>query len=126
IPLTGNFVLTTAVPGGSSVPGRKLRVLNGRRGPMAPGPGCALLIRCERCRCNPWDPRYPNSSVVSAPKLFSTDPLHCSMYCGGGSSSKDAKLTVVAPNTAGPKLKCVATTPAAGVKLSLCCVSGNT
>jgi hypothetical protein len=36
------------------------------------------------------------------------------------------KLTVVCPSTAGPKLKWLARIEAAGVKLSLCCVSGNT
>ena len=29
----------------------------GRRGWIRPGPGCALLIRCERCRWNPPAPR---------------------------------------------------------------------
>src|SRR6266851_5577754 len=36
------------------------------------------------------------------------------------------KLTVVCPSTACPKLKLLASTVADGVKLSLCCVSGNT
>src|SRR5689334_2993878 len=101
MPLTGNVVLLIAISVGRTIPGRKLNVRNGRRGPIAPGPAGALLIKCERCKCNPCEPRYPNSSVVSAPRLFSTEPLHCSMYCGGASASKAAKLTVVVPNTAG-------------------------
>src|SRR5262245_20534487 len=107
---------------GISMPGRKLSVLNGRRGPSAPGPGATLLIRCDRCRCNPREPRYPNSNVVSRPRLFEIDKLHCWMYCEGACGSKAAKLTVVLPRAAGAKSKPLI----AGIKLSLCCVSGNT
>ena len=53
-------------------------LVNGRRGPMAPGPGGALLIRCARCRWKPCEPRYPDfqggvagpgSSPLKAPLL---------------------------------------------------------
>src|SRR5713226_8216234 len=118
--LTGNVVLTTFTSGGRVVSGTKEIFLNGRRGPMAPGPGGALLIRCARCRCTPREPRYPSSRVVSRPRLFSTEALHCSMYCDGAWGSIAVKLTVVVPNTGSPKLKCEARIPAAGVKLSLC------
>ena len=43
-------VLKTLMLSGSTVPGTKLRVVKGRRGPIAPGPAGALLMRCERCR----------------------------------------------------------------------------
>src|SRR5262245_35405821 len=99
IPLMGNVVLITVIFEGNTIPGRKLSVRKGRRGPIAPGPGGALLIRWDRCRCIPRDPRYPISSVVSFPRLFSTDRLHCWMYCEGACGSKAAKLTVVCPST---------------------------
>ena len=47
---TGNVSLTIVTPGGKVVPGRKRMVLKGRRGLIGPGPGDALLIRCERCK----------------------------------------------------------------------------
>src|SRR6266852_4872062 len=124
--LTGNVVLATFTPEGRTELGTKLIFLNGRRGPMAPGPGGALLIRCARCRCTPWFPRYPSSSVVWRPMLFSTERLHCSMYCEGACGSMEVKLTVVFPSTGGPKLKPDAMRVAGGIKLSLCWVSGKT
>src|SRR5216684_8493086 len=57
--LTGKVSLcTTAVvlPGVNTVPGTKVSVLKGRRGPRGPGPGRVLLIRCALCR---WKPREP-------------------------------------------------------------------
>src|SRR5438874_5700145 len=109
--LTGNVVLTTFTPEGRTELGTKLIFLKGRRGPMAPGPGGALLIRWARCRCTPCDPRYPTSRVVCWPRLFSTDRLHCSMYCEGALGSMDPKLTVVCPSTGLPKSKCELTMP---------------
>src|SRR5215475_14066410 len=73
---------------------------NGRRGPIGPGPGSALLIRCARCRWTPCEPRYPISSDVLCPRPFSTDVLHCWMYCDGAFGSSPVKLTVVCPSTA--------------------------
>src|SRR5437763_5693477 len=108
---TGKVVLTIERSLGKTVPGRKLILGNGRRGPMAPGPGGALLIRWARCRCTPCEPKYPTSKVVCWPRLFSTDKLHCSMYCEGALGSKDPKLTVVCPRTGLPKLKCELTMP---------------
>ena len=56
MPLTGKVVLVTAVSSGRTIPGRKLNVRNGRRGPIAPGPGGALLIKWERWRWTPCEP----------------------------------------------------------------------
>src|SRR4030095_6377760 len=114
--LTGNVELATVTSGGKTVSGTKLILGNGRRGPIAPGPGGALLIRCARCKCTPCAPRYPTSSVVSRPRLFSTDKLHCWMYCEGACGSIAVKLTVVTPSTG-----CAKSNPFSdGVKLSLC------
>src|ERR1700704_5078641 len=79
----------------------------------------------------PREPRYPTSKVVSRPRLFSTEVLHCWTYCAGACGSNVVKLTVVAPRTAGLKLRdfCAAAAlskAAGGLKLSNCCVSGKT
>src|SRR2546430_15285240 len=102
---------------GRTVFGTKPMVLNGRRGPMGPGPGGALFIRCARCRCTPCEPRYPSSSAVTRSRLFSAERLHCSMYCDGACGSMAVKLTVVSPSTGCPKLKPDEIREADGVKL---------
>src|SRR5215831_1856376 len=124
--LTGKIVLTAFTLDGKTVPGTKLIFGNGRRGPIGPAPGGALLMRCARCKWTPWFPRYPTSRVVSRPRLFSIDVLHCSRYCEGAWGSIAVKLTVVWPSTGAPKLKPEAKSAAGGMKLSLCCVSGKT
>src|SRR4030095_1212281 len=93
--LTGNVVFATVTLEGNTMPGRKLIVANGRRGWIGPAPGRALLIRCESCQCMQRVPRYPTSTVVSFPRLFSTVKFHCWMYCDGACGSEGAKLTVV-------------------------------
>ena len=45
MPLTGKVVLATVMSDGRTMPGKKLSTLKGRRGPIAPGPGGALLMR---------------------------------------------------------------------------------
>ena len=57
MPLTGNIVLATVTLSGRTTPDRKLKLVKGRRGPIEPGPGGALLMRCERCRWTPCEPR---------------------------------------------------------------------
>src|SRR4029434_4713316 len=99
--LTGNVVFATVTLEGNTMPGRKLIVANGRRGWIGPAPRRALLIRCERCKCRPRVPRYPTSTVVSFPRLFSTVKFHCWMYCDGAWGAKAAKLTVVCPRPRG-------------------------
>src|SRR5215472_5525435 len=104
--LTGKvwlWMIAFVLLGVSTVPGTNVSVLKGRRGPRGPGPGGALLIRCERCRWNPRAPRYPMSIVVLLPKLFSTCAFHCWMYCAGACGSKAVKLTVVAGNVPTPR-----------------------
>src|SRR5215472_8856357 len=132
--LTGKvwlWMTASVLLGGSVVCATKVSVLKGRRGPSGPGPGSVLLIRCERCRWKPRAPRYPTSSDVLAPKLFSTCVFHCWMYCAGACASNAVKLTVVAgkvpvPSTGVPKFMPVWYRAVGGVKLSACCVSGNT
>src|SRR5215472_17945179 len=96
--LTGKVSLwMTAVVllGVRTVPGTKLRVLKGRRGPSEPGPGSVLLIRWARCKWKPRAPRYPISRVVFASRVFSTCTFHCWTYSAGAWGSKAVKHTVV-------------------------------
>src|SRR5215467_10760540 len=121
----------TVVPAGNTELLTNWRILRGRRGPMGPGPGSALLMRSARWRWMPRAPRYPISRVVSRPRLFSTEVLHCWTCCAGACGSKVVKLTVVVPRTAGLKLSEVCamaalSREAGGLKLSNCCVSGKT
>src|SRR5258708_34059001 len=90
----------------------------GRRGPMAPGPAGALLIRWARCRCTPCEPRYPASRVVCWHRLFSTEKLHCSMYYEEALGSIAPKLTLVAPNSGLARWKWQVTIPAPERKFS--------
>src|SRR5665213_1367934 len=101
--LTGVFIgfdgLKICTVEGRVVPGTKLIDVTGRRGCISPGPGCALLIRCARCKCHPPDPMYPTSMVVFCPRLFSNDVLHCWIYWGAGWKLMPVKLTTVLPST---------------------------
>src|SRR6267378_4367634 len=132
--LTGKVSLCTTAAvllGVNTVPGTKVSVLKGRRGPRGPGPGRVLLIRCALCRWKPREPMYPTSREVFCPKLFCTEPFHCWTYCAGAWESNAVKLTVVGvsapvPRTGVPKFMPVLKRAAGGVKLSACCVSGKT
>src|SRR2546430_10005169 len=66
---------------GRTVFGTKPMVLNGRRGPMGPGPGGALFIRCARCRCTPCEPRYPSSDRKSTRLNSSHSQISYAVFC---------------------------------------------